>query len=68
MAKVMAINAGSSSLKFKLYEMPEEKVICSGIAERIGHDDAIFTLKYQGDKKTEILPIKDHAQAVKLTL
>ena len=64
----MAINAGSSSLKFKLYEMPEEKVICSGIAERIGHDDAIFTLKYQSDKKTEILPIKDHAQAVKLTL
>lgn len=68
MAKVMAINAGSSSLKFKLYEMPEETVICSGIAERIGHDDAIFTLKYKGEKKTKVLPIKDHAEAVSLTL
>ena len=37
MSKIIAVNAGSSSLKFKLYEMPEEKVICSGIADRIGH-------------------------------
>ena len=46
MKKVMAVNCGSSSVKFKLYEMPEETVICSGIVERIGHDDAIFTIKY----------------------
>lgn len=68
MAKVMAINAGSSSLKFKLYEMLEEKVICSGIAERIGHEDGIFTLKYNGEKLKKVLPIMDHAEAVKLTL
>ena len=36
MAKVMSVNCGSSSVKFKLYEMPEEKVLCSGIVERIG--------------------------------
>ena len=36
MEKVMSVNAGSSSIKFKLYDMPEEKVICSGICERIG--------------------------------
>ena len=36
MSKVIAVNAGSSSLKFKLYEMPEEKVIFSGLLERIG--------------------------------
>lgn len=41
----MSVNAGSSSLKFKLYEMPEEKVITSGIAERIGHEDGIFRIK-----------------------
>ena len=41
----MSVNAGSSSLKFKLFEMPEEVVIASGIVERIGHDDAIFTIK-----------------------
>ena len=36
MSKVIAVNAGSSSLKFKLFEMPQEKVICSGLLERIG--------------------------------
>ena len=46
MAKVMAVNAGSSSLKFKLYEMPKETVLCSGIVERIGFEDAIFKIKY----------------------
>ncbi|MCQ2794358.1 MAG: acetate kinase [Bacilli bacterium] len=68
MAKVMAVNAGSSSLKFKLYEMPEEKVICSGLADRIGHDDAIFSIKYNGKKDEKVLPILDHAFAVKLLL
>ena len=66
MTKVMAVNAGSSSLKFKLYEMPEEKVLCSGIAERIGHEDGIFTIKYNDQKDTKILPILDHSRAVEL--
>ena len=68
MEKVMAVNAGSSSLKFKLYEMPSEKVICSGIVERIGFDDAIFKIKYNGNEHKEITPIKDHSEAVKLLL
>ena len=50
MAKVLTINSGSSSLKFKLYEMPEEKVLCSGNCEKIGLEKGIFTIKY-GDKK-----------------
>ncbi len=62
----MAVNAGSSSLKFKLYEMPEEKVICSGNAERIGHEDAIFGIKYNGENDKKVLPILDHARAVEL--
>ena len=68
MAKIMAVNAGSSSLKFKLYEMPEEKVICSGIAERIGHEDAIFSYKYNGEKTETICAIPDHALAVEMLL
>lgn len=68
MKKVMAVNAGSSSLKFKLYDMPEETVVCSGIVERIGFEDAIFTIKHNGEKHTEITPVKDHAFAVKLVL
>lgn len=68
MKKVMAVNAGSSSLKFKLFDMPEENVICSGIVERIGFEDAIFQIKYKGEKYQEITPVKDHAFAVKLVL
>lgn len=67
MEKVMSVNAGSSSIKFKLYDMPEEKVICSGICERIGHDDGIFEIKYGGDKKERlIVPFKDHEAGVDL--
>ncbi|MFA6755209.1 MAG: acetate kinase [Bacilli bacterium] len=68
MSKVMAVNAGSSSLKFKLYEMPEEKVICSGNVERIGHEDAIFGIKYNGNSEKTVQPVKDHGEAVKLLL
>lgn len=68
MAKVMAVNAGSSSLKFKLYEMPEEKVLCSGNAERIGHEDGIFGIKWNGQSEKKIVPILDHAKAVELVV
>ena len=68
MSKVMAVNCGSSSLKFKLYEMPEEVVICSGIVERIGHKDGIFQLKYKGKNNKKIVPVKDHAVAVNLVM
>lgn len=69
MSKIIAVNAGSSSLKFKLYEMPEEKVICSGIADRIGHEDAIFAIKVEGKEKIEtICNIPDHSVAVELLL
>lgn len=66
--KVMAVNAGSSSLKFKLYQMPEEIVICSGIADRIGHDDGIFKISYDSKTKKKVIPLPDHRVAVKLLL
>ncbi len=65
---IMSVNAGSSSLKFKLYEMPEEKVITEGIVERIGMEDAYFTIKINGQKQKEVLPIKDHSVAVQKLL
>lgn len=69
MTKTIAINAGSSSLKWKLFEMPEEKVLASGIVERIGLNDSIFTIKYGEDKKYEdILAINDHELAVEMLL
>lgn len=68
MVKVMAVNAGSSSIKYKLFEMPEEKVICSGLVERIGHEDAHFRIKYGADKHDDYLPIPDHSVGVELIL
>ncbi len=62
--KIMAINAGSSSLKFQLFSMPDEQVITKGLIERIGKQDAIFTIEYAGQKQKETLPVSDHQQAV----
>ncbi len=68
MAKVLAVNAGSSSLKFQLFDMPHEDVICSGVVEKIGLDEGIFTIKYDDQKKVLNTEIKDHQVAVDLLL
>lgn len=68
MAKVIAINAGSSSLKFQLFEMPNEDVITSGIVERIGLKDSIFTISVNGEKIKETSDIPNHDVAVKMLL
>ncbi|MFC4651825.1 acetate kinase [Lactococcus nasutitermitis] len=68
MTKTLAVNAGSSSLKWQLYEMPEEKVVAKGLIERIGLKDSIFTTKFDGEKYEQILDIVNHTQAVKMVL
>lgn len=68
MKKIMSVNAGSSSLKFQLLEMPSEVVITEGIIERIGLNDAAYTIKYNGQKDKTRLPVLDHSAAVNLLL
>ena len=68
MTKIISVNAGSSSLKFQLFEMPEETVLTSGIVEKIGFEDAIFTIKVNWEKVKKVLPIPDHTKAVSLLL
>lgn len=68
MAKIIAINAGSSSLKFQLFEMPSEEVITKGIVERIGLNDSIFTISVNGEKIKEVTDIPNHEVAVKILL
>lgn len=68
MSKIIAVNAGSSSLKFQLFDMPSEDVICSGIVERIGQDVGIFTIKFNGEKVVINQEIKDHSVAVQMLL
>ncbi len=68
MSKTISINAGSSSLKWQLYSMPEEKVLAKGLIERIGLKDSISTVKFDGRSERQTLDIADHTQAVKILL
>lgn len=68
MSNILAINAGSSSLKFQLLDMPNEVVISKGLVERIGLDDATFSIEASGNKTKEIMHIPDHFTAVTILL
>lgn len=66
--KIIAVNAGSSSLKFQLLVMPEEEVLAQGLIERIGHDNAVFTIHFNGEKISISEPVHDHERAVELVI
>ncbi len=64
--KILSVNAGSSSLKFQMYEMPEEKVLISGVFERIGINDSFYTIKINGEKITKKAELPNHKEAVRI--
>ena len=66
--KILCVNAGSSSLKYQLFEMPEEKVLISGYIEKIGLEDSFWTTKVNGEKIKGAKPLKNHSEAVKVML
>ena len=66
--KFLCVNAGSSSLKFQLVEMPEEKVIISGYIEKIGAKDSFWNTKVNGKKIKGEKALKNHAEAVQVML
>ncbi|WP_088103824.1 acetate kinase [Halalkalibacter urbisdiaboli] len=68
MANIIAINAGSSSLKFQLLNMPEEQIVTKGLVERIGLGSGVFSIEVQGEKHVETIDIPDHSFAVKTLL
>ena len=69
MKKVLAINSGSSSFKYKLFSLPDEKVIASGMADRVGLDNASFEIKLaDGSKHVEKTEIADQEAAVNLLI
>ena len=60
--QVLVLNSGSSSLKFQLFSMPDETILCSGLIERIGFKDSKFKFKTQKltvEFESEILNHKD---------
>ena len=64
--KILSVNAGSSSLKFTLFEMPEEKEIISGVFERIGEETSLYSIKMNGEKIKKDCVLKNHEEAVKI--
>lgn len=64
--KILSVNAGSSSLKFQMYEMPEEKVLISGVFERIGIENSFYTIKLNGEKNKKEAVLNNHTDAVKI--
>ena len=64
--KILSVNAGSSSLKFTLFEMPEEKELISGVFERIGIENSFYTIKLNGEKIKKEAVLRSHTDAVKI--
>ncbi|MDG3085109.1 acetate kinase [Vibrio hannami] len=62
---VMAVNAGSSTIKFQLFEMPSEQVVAKGLIDKIGKQDAVFSITYGEGKKFSLEePISDYKSAI----
>lgn len=66
--KIISINAGSSSLKFSLFNMDDESVIASGLFERIGIEGSNYTIKFNGEKITQEVELATHVDAVNILL
>ncbi|MBN1935444.1 MAG: acetate kinase [Anaerolineae bacterium] len=63
--KILVLNCGSSSVKYQLIEMEDEHLICKGIVERIGEQDAIIRYRPVGrDEKRTVRPVADHTEAI----
>jgi len=63
--KVLVLNCGSSSIKYKLYNMDDESVLAQGGVERIGLDNAFIKVKLpNGEKKQIMHDMPDHKEGV----
>lgn len=62
--KILTVNSGSSSLKFNVIELPEEKELINGYFQRIGIDGSFYYVKVNGEKTTHEVELKNHADAV----
>jgi len=69
MQNVLVINCGSSSLKYQLLDMTDERPLAKGVVERIGLEDGVHTCSRPDQEDfVETLPIPDHAKAIQLVL
>ena len=66
--KILSVNAGSSSLKFRLYEMPQEDLLMKGTIERIGLSGGICSIRIGEQKYEKEIDFADHSEAVEVLL
>lgn len=66
--KVLSVNAGSSSLKFKCFEMPEEKVLASGVFERVGISGSFYKIVINGEKREKKCEVSNHKVAFSILM
>jgi acetate kinase len=66
--KILSVNAGSSSLKFTLFEMPEEKELISGVFEKIGLKDSFYSVKIDGEKTKKEVSLPSHNEAFEILM
>ena len=66
--KVLSVNAGSSSLKFKMFEMPEEEVLIAGTFERIGGKGSFYRVTINGEETKKEAELKSHSDAVEILI
>ena len=66
--KILSLNSGSSTLKFQLYDMPEEKVLVSGNFEKIGSNDSFYRIQTNNEKIVEETFIEKHKIAIEIML
>ncbi|MCR5482876.1 MAG: acetate kinase [Bacilli bacterium] len=66
--KILSVNAGSSSLKFRLYDMPKEELLMKGTIERIGLSDGVYSIRIGDTKVEKDIDFADHEEAVQLLL
>ncbi|MCA0133560.1 acetate/propionate family kinase [Winogradskyella alexanderae] len=62
--KILVLNSGSSSVKYQLFLMPEQKVICSGVIDRIGQLDSSIKFNSTEFKIDEQIKIANHKEAL----
>lgn len=62
--KILSVNAGSSSLKFNVIELPERKELINGYFQKVGLSDSFYYVKINGEKITHEVPLKNHLDCV----
>src|SRR5205085_8413245 len=66
--KILVANLGSTSFKYRLFDMADERVLARGGVERIGSDNARCFVEAAGKRQEATLAAPNHAVAVRLCL